>query len=228
MTRLPHRERLATVVRGAPRRTTSSSSGRRPSPGTSRSRGPPRAASGSTFSSALEELVAERLGSTEKRSARSSGAISLAMLRDRLERHPPDELLLLVLLEALEDGCRLLGRELREELRRLVGFELGDDVGQVLGVDARRAAREAASGSSLRICLMSGPSSVPRRMRDLRSRRLYTRVRRPPRSLTARSMRGAVGVAPLAEQAVHFLRRTRAGSGARVIVVGGGLLPHDE
>ena len=46
-----------------------------------------------------------------------------------------DELVLLVLLEALENRRRVLRGHPREERRGLVGFELAEDVGEVLGVD---------------------------------------------------------------------------------------------
>ena len=50
-------------------------------------------------------------------------------------RHLLDELFLLVLVEALEDGRRVLGGHAREQLAGLVRLELADDVGEVLGVD---------------------------------------------------------------------------------------------
>ena len=49
--------------------------------------------------------------------------------------HLLDQLFLLVLVETLEDGRGVFGRQMREERRGLVWVELADDVGEVFGVD---------------------------------------------------------------------------------------------
>ena len=83
----------------------------------------------------LEELLAHRLGQEAEEVGPVVGRHLARDLRDRLRRHLLDELFLLVLVEALEDGRGVLGRDAREELGGLVGLELGDEVGEVLGVD---------------------------------------------------------------------------------------------
>ena len=83
----------------------------------------------------LEELLAHRLGQHAEEVGAVVGRHLAGDLGHRLRRHLLDELFLLVLVEALEDGRRVLGGHPREQLAGLVGLELADDVGEVLGVD---------------------------------------------------------------------------------------------
>ena len=52
-----------------------------------------------------------------------------------MRRHLLDQVLLLLLVEPLEDGGRVLRGQSREKLPRLVGVEVAYEVGQVLRVD---------------------------------------------------------------------------------------------
>ena len=83
----------------------------------------------------LEDLLAHRLGQHAEEVRPVVGRHLAGDLRDRLRRHLLDELLLLVLVEALEDGGGVLRGHPREQLARLVGVQLAHEVGEVLRVD---------------------------------------------------------------------------------------------
>ena len=93
------------------------------------------AAAGSTFSRTSKSCSPTSAGQGAEQVGAIVGGHLAGDLRDRLGRHLLYELALLVLVEALEDGRRLLGREPREELGGFVGVEIRDDIGEVLGMD---------------------------------------------------------------------------------------------
>ena len=83
----------------------------------------------------LEDLLARLVG---QRAEEVRAIIGRHLARDdgdRLGPHLLDELLLSVLLEALENRCSVLRGPARQQRRRLVGFQFADDVGEVLGMN---------------------------------------------------------------------------------------------